>query len=71
MARHRRRTGAGAAQWVVLIGLFSVIGFGVFYASHNPETEWGPIVIGAMGLLGLIVRRLFPADTEEDDYAPR
>ena len=67
----RRRNGVAAAQWLVLLFLFSVVGAGMFYGRNDPDTPWGPIILGAFGLMGLVVRSLFrvsPNDDQDDGY---
>ena len=56
-------------QWLVLVFLSGVIGAGMWFARNDPNTDWGPIVLGAMALIGLIVRSLFnvPEDNNDGD----
>jgi hypothetical protein len=57
-------------QWLVLVFLIGVIGAGMWFARNDPDTDWGPIVLGAMALIGLIVRSLFntPENADGDGY---
>lgn len=55
-------------QWVVLLFLIAVVFIGLFLAKDNPDFDPGPIILGAMALIGLVVRIIFkiPDDDRED-----
>lgn len=62
------KTRQNPAQWVILFFLIAVITAGIFYGRDDPDTPWGPIILGAFGLMGLVVRAIFnPPNIEEDD----
>jgi hypothetical protein len=60
-------------QWVIIIFLITVVGAGMFFGRNDPDTPWGPIILGAFGLMGLVVRAMFktPAEGEDDGYGNR
>lgn len=62
-------------QWLVLTFLLGVVIAGMWFGRNDPDTDWGPIILGAMALIGLVVRTIFkvPADDDEavDGYASR
>ena len=55
------------AQWIIIIFLIGVVGVGMWFARNDPDTPWGPIILGAFGLLGLVVRNIFRVSDHEDD----
>jgi hypothetical protein len=57
------------AEWVILVFLIVVVGAGMFLGKDDPDTPWGPIILGAFGLMALVVRAIFkiPAGDNEDD----
>lgn len=62
------KTRQNPAQWVVLFFLIAVITAGMYFGKDNPNTPWGPIILGAFGLMGFVVRAIFsPPKGEEDD----
>lgn len=62
------KTRQNPAQWVVLFFLIGVITAGMYFGKDNPNTPWGPIILGAFGLMGLVVRAIFnPPNRGEDD----
>ena len=58
------------AQWVVLVFVIAVVGVGMFLARNDPDTDWGPIILGGLGLIGFMIRSVFklPSDSDEDGY---
>lgn len=60
-------------QWIILIFLIGVVLYGLFIAKDNPEFDPGPVILGAMALIGLVVRTIFkvPEDAEDDGYGVR
>lgn len=57
------------AQWVILIFLIAVVAVGMWFGRNDPDTPWGPIILGAFGLMGLVVRAIFKtSETEDDGY---
>lgn len=67
MAQSTRTT---VAQWVVLWTVILVVGFGMWLAKDDPRTDWGPIILGGLGLIGFMIRSLFKStsDNDEDGY---
>lgn len=62
------KTRQNPAQWVILFFLIAVISVGIYLGKDDPDTPWGPIILGAFGLMGLVVRAIFkPGNGEEDD----
>lgn len=57
-------------QWVLIAFLMVVVGVGIWFARSDPDTDWGPIILGALGLIGFVIRGLFktPEDTDDDGY---
>lgn len=53
-------------QWVILIFLISVVGVGMYLGKDDPDTPWGPIILGAFGLMGLVVRTIFKVPETDD-----
>lgn len=61
-----RRTTTGL--WVVLVFLFGVVAAGMWFGRDDPNTPWGPIILGAFGLMAMVVRALFKiSDPSEGD----
>lgn len=56
-----------AAQWVILLFLIGVVSAGMWLGRNDPDTPWGPIILGAFGLMGLVVRAIFKTAGAEDD----
>lgn len=59
------------AQWVVLVFVIVVVGSGMFLARNDPDTDWGPIILGGLGLIGFMIRSLFKNTETDDDGYPR
>ena len=59
------------AQWVVLVFVIVVVGAGMFLARNDPDTDWGPIILGGLGLIGFMIRSLFKSTETDDDGYPR
>lgn len=56
-------------QWVVLVFVFAVVTAAIFLARNDPKIDWGPIILGGLGLIGFMIRSLFKnTDTEDDGY---
>lgn len=70
MTAHKRRP---LIQWLLVVFLMAVAGVGMFYASRDPDTDWGPIILGALGLIGFVIRGIFrtPEEIESDGYESR
>lgn len=47
--------------------LISVVGAGMWLARNDPDTDWGPIILGAMALIGMVLRSVFKIPEEQDD----
>lgn len=60
-------------QWIILIFLIGVVLYGLFIAKDNPDFDPGPVILGAMALIGLVVRTIFkvPEGAEDDGYGTR
>lgn len=60
-------------QWMLVVFLMTVVAVGLWFAGNDPDTDWGPIVLGAMGLIGFIIRGIFktPEEQEDDGYVGR
>lgn len=65
-----KETRRPAAQWVILVFLIGVVSAGMWLGRNDPDTPWGPIILGAFGLMGLVVRAIFKtaAEGEDDGY---
>lgn len=64
MTQQRRRR--PLIQWVILLFLIGVVGFGLYLAKDNPNFDPGPIILGAMALIGLVVRVIFRVPEDDD-----
>lgn len=51
-------------QYVLIGFLIAVIGAGMWFGRDDPDTPWGPIILGAFAVLGLIIRTVFNLPTE-------
>lgn len=60
-------------QWVLIVFLMGVVGVGLWFAKDDPNTQWGPIILGALGLIGFIIRGIFktPEENDGDGYGLR
>lgn len=60
-------------QWVLIVFLMGVVVAGIMFGRSDPDTDWGPIILGAMGLIGFIIRGIFklPEGAEDDGYGPK
>lgn len=60
-------------QWVMVSFILGAIGFALYAAKDDPRMDWGPVLLGFIGLLGFIVPGLFkqPKDVEDDGYESR
>ena len=58
------------AQWILLTLMVAAVGAGFYFASKDPNTDWGPILLALMIPFGMIVRSIFkpPDDAEDDGY---
>lgn len=70
MAGSKRRP---LIQWLLIVFLMGVVAVGIWFARNDPSTDWGPIILGAMGLIGFIIRGIFknPEELEDDGYVRR
>lgn len=61
-------------QWMLVVFLMAVVVVGIWFARNDPDTDWGPIILGAMGLIGFVIRGIFKLPEEVPDgdgYGPR
>lgn len=72
-ATAKKQGGRPVIQWILVVFLLVIIVFGLFIAKDRPSFDPGPMILGAMALLGLIVRAIFkvPEGEEDDGYGGR
>lgn len=70
MTTSRRRP---LIQWMLILFLMGVVVAGIYLGRNDPNTDWGPIILGAMGLIGFVIRTIFkvPEDSDGDGYEHR
>lgn len=68
MTKTQQRT--PLVQWVLLVFLIAVVGFGMFLARNQQNMDWGPIILGGLGLVGFLIRSLFKTETTDEDGYP-
>lgn len=66
----KQTTRTPAVQWVVLLFVIVFVSTAMFLARDDPRMDWGPIILGALGLIGFMIRSLFKnsSDTDDDGY---